>query len=120
MLKSSLLNEEARRKDNTSNSDYKALFTDSCDSNRGRDRQRSPKNRDKPNRGRSLEEGSRVSTVGRRHYKKDKRGGEGIEPKRISDNKNTSFIGASVEELMFVKEQSCVNLASDESRWVVD
>ena len=50
MLKSSLLNEEARRKDNTSNFDYKALFKDLGDSNRGRDRQRNPQNRDKPNR----------------------------------------------------------------------
>ena len=46
MVKLSLLNEEARRKDRESISDPKALVTES-DTNRGRGRNRSPQNRDK-------------------------------------------------------------------------
>ena len=45
-VKSSLLNEEARRKDKESISDSKALVTEG-DMNRGRSRNRSPQNREK-------------------------------------------------------------------------
>ena len=45
-VKSSLLNEEARRKDRESGTDSKALVTES-DTNRGRGRNRSPQNREK-------------------------------------------------------------------------
>ena len=46
MVKLSLLNEEARRKDRESISDHKVLVTKG-DSNRGKGRQRSPQNRDR-------------------------------------------------------------------------
>ena len=39
--------------------------------------------------------------------------------KNISENKNTSVIVATGEELLFISEQSCVNLANDECTWVV-
>ena len=40
--------------------------------------------------------------------------------KNISENKNTSVIVATGEELLFISEQSSVNLAKDESTWVAD
>ena len=54
-VKSSLLNEEARRKDKESISDSKTLVTEG-DLNRGRGRERSPRNRDK-SRSRSKSKG---------------------------------------------------------------
>ena len=40
--------------------------------------------------------------------------------KKISDNKNTSAIMTSEEELLLISEQNKVNLVGDESTWVVD
>ena len=55
-----------------------------------------------------------------RHYRKDKGGVEGVEPKKISDSKNTSAVATSEEELLFISELSCVNVANDESTWVIN
>ena len=55
-----------------------------------------------------------------RHYRKDKGGVDGVEPKKIPDNKNTLAIVVIEEELLFISEQNEVNLAGEESTWVVD
>ena len=55
-----------------------------------------------------------------RHFRKDKGGIDGVQPKRIQDNKNTSAIATSEEESLLISEQNEVNLVSDESTWVVD
>ena len=54
------------------------------------------------------------------HFKRDKRNDGSTEQNKISEEKNTSAIVASEEELLFISEQACVNLASDECTWVVD
>ena len=54
-----------------------------------------------------------------RHFRKDKGGTDGVQPKKIPNNKNTSAITTS-EELLLISEQNEVNLVSDESIWVVD
>ena len=54
------------------------------------------------------------------HYRKDKGGANGVESRKISDSKNTLAIAASEEEMLFISEQSEVNLADEESTWVVD
>ena len=43
-----------------------------------------------------------------------------VKPRKISDDKNTSAIVTSEEEMLFICEQVSVNLASAESSWVVD
>ena len=53
-------------------------------------------------------------------YRKDKVGVDGVEPTKISDRKNTSTIATSEEELLLISEQNNVNLAGEESTWVVD
>ena len=54
-----------------------------------------------------------------RHFRKDKGGADGVQPKRIPDNKNTSAIAES-EELFLINEKNEVNLVGDESMWVID
>ena len=54
-----------------------------------------------------------------RHYRKDKGGVDGVVPKNIPDNKNTSTIAATEEEMLFISEQKEVNLSDKESTWVV-
>ena len=55
-----------------------------------------------------------------RHYKKEKGGPESVELRKIFDNKSTSAIVASDEEMLLISQQNEVNPASDESSWVVD
>ena len=55
-----------------------------------------------------------------RHLQKDKGGADGVQQKKILDNKNTSAIATSEEELLLISEQNEVNLVGDESTWVVD
>ena len=54
------------------------------------------------------------------HFRKEKGGANGIELKKISDKKNTSAIAMSEEQLLFISKQNEVNLACEESIWVVD
>ena len=50
-----------------------------------------------------------------RHFQKDKGGGNGVQLKKILDNKNTSAIATSEEELLLISEQNEVNLVGGES-----
>ena len=50
----------------------------------------------------------------------DKGGVEGVEPKKVSDSLDTSTIAASEEELLFISELGCVNLAIDKSTQIDD
>ena len=47
-------------------------------------------------------------------------GADGVQSKKIPDNKNTSAIITSEEELLVISEQNEVNLVGDESTWVID
>ena len=55
-----------------------------------------------------------------RHFRKDKGGADGVQSKRIPDNKNTSAIVASEEKFVVISEQNEVNLFGYELTWVVD
>ena len=98
------------------------------DMNRGRSRNNSPQNREK-SRTRSKSRGRPTCfNYGKsghfqkncRHFRKDKGGADGVQPKKIPDNKNTLAIVTSEEELFLISEQIEGNLVGDESTWVVD
>ena len=55
-----------------------------------------------------------------RHLRKDKGMADEVESGKISDDKNTSAIATSEEEMLFICEQASVNLANAECSWVVD
>ena len=55
-----------------------------------------------------------------RHLKKDKGVRNNAEPRKIPNDRNTSAIATSNEELLFICEQTSVNLASGECTWVID
>ena len=54
-----------------------------------------------------------------RHFRKDKGGAGGAEPKKISDRRGTLAIATSEEELLLITKDSELYLVSDESTWVV-
>ena len=137
-MKSSLLNEEARRKDSESNTNKKALVAEG-DMIRGRGRNRSP--RTKISRGLGQGQGGRPICFycgkpghfqkNYRHFQKEKGGVNGVElkekggadsvqPKWILKSNNTSAIATSEEELVLINEQNIMNLVGDESTWVID
>ena len=123
----SLLNKEARRKDRETEPDSKALVA-KTDTIRGRGQNRSPQNR--------VKSGTRSKSRGRptcfycgkpghfqkncRHFRRDKGGADGAEPKKISEKRGTSAIATSEEELLLITEESELHLVSDETTWVVD
>ena len=50
----------------------------------------------------------------------DKCASNDVEPKKISQEKGTSPVATSEEELLFICEQASVNLANEECTWVID
>ena len=54
------------------------------------------------------------------HLKKDKGASNDVEPGKISEEKGTSAMTTSEEELMFICKQVSVNLANEECTWVID
>ena len=129
-----MLDEEARRKDKDTSSDSKALLTES---ERGRQRNRSPQNREKS--------GTRSKSRGRptcfycgkpghfqkncRHFQKDKETDDtdskrtldrNDKDRRGPDQERATEIAASEEEFMLITQESEVNLVIDEMTWVVD
>ena len=54
------------------------------------------------------------------NLRKDKTLANEVEPGKISDDKNTSAIATSEEEMLFICEQTGVNLVNVECSWVVD
>mgnify|MGYP000589007249 CR=1 FL=1 len=108
------------------------LGTWSCsqwfDQNRGRGRNRSPHKWDKSRK--------RLKSRGRptcfycrklghfqkncRHFRRDKRGADGAELKKISEKRGTTAIATSEEDLPLITEESELHLVSDETTWVVD
>ena len=55
-----------------------------------------------------------------RRLKKDKGASNDVEPRKIFEEKGTSAIASSEEELLFICEQTSVNLANEECTWVID
>ena len=55
-----------------------------------------------------------------RHLKKDKDASKDVESRKISEEKGTSTIATSEEELLLISEHICVNLANDLCTWIVD
>ena len=126
-VKTSVLNEEVRRKDKGVMSQTESNLTQHMD--RGRDRRRRSPQRTDKSHARSKSRGKPVCFYcGKpghfqkdcRHLKKDKSVGNKVEPRKIPDDKNTSAIATSNEELLFICEQTSVNLASGECTWVID
>ena len=55
-----------------------------------------------------------------RHLKKDKDASKDVESRKISEEKGTSTIATSEEEILFICEQASTNLAIEEFTWVID
>ena len=61
-----------------------------------------------------------------KHYQKDcrhlkdKGTSKDVKPKKISEEKGTSAIATSEEEILFICEQASTNLASEECTWVIN
>ena len=126
VVKTSILNEETRRKDKNVLSQSEANVTQEF--SRGRREHRSPENGDRFY-GRSKSRGKPTCFYcGKpghlqkncRHLRKDKGMADEVEPRKISDDKNTSAIATSEEEMLFICEQDSVNLVNAECSWVVD
>ena len=100
--------------------DSKALVTET-NTNRGGGRNRIPQNRE--------ESGTRLKSRGRptyfycgkqghfqkncRHFRRDKRGADYAELKKISKKRGTTAIGTSKEELLLITEESKLHLVND-------
>ena len=124
IVKSSLLNEEARQKYRETGTNSKALVTES-DTNRGRGRNQSSQTREKS--------GTRSKSRGRptcfycgkpghfqknyRHFGRDRGGADDAEPKKISEKRGTTTIATSEEELLLITEGSELHLVSDKTTW---
>ena len=126
VVKKSILNEETRRKDKSALSESEANVAQNL--GRGRSKHRSPENRDK-SYARSKSRGRLTCFYcGKpdhfqrncRHLKQDKGIAHDVEPRKFSDDKNTSTIGTIEEELLFICKQASVNLANVECSWVVN
>ena len=126
VVKTSVLNEETRRKDKGALSQSEANVTQ--EPSRGRSKHRSPENGNRfyarsKSRGRLTcfycgKPGHFQKNC--RHLRKDKGMADEVESGKISDDKNTSAIATSEEEMLFICEQASVNLANAECSWVVD
>ena len=95
---------------------------------RGRSKHKSPENRDK-SYARSKSKGRLTCFYSGkpghfqrncRHLKQDKGIADDVEHRKIFDDKNTSIIATSEEELLFICEKASVNLANVECSWVID
>ena len=126
VVKTSILNEESRRKD-------KGVFSQT-ESNvaqrtgRRRNRQRSPQIRDK-SQARCKSRGKltcfycgkpRHFQKDCRHLKKDKDAAKDVKPRIFFEENGTFAIGTSEEEILFICEQASTHLACEESTWVID
>ena len=127
-IKTSLLNEETRRKEMGSCIHSEAHYV-AQDSNRRRSKSRASRGRDN-SRDKSKSK-SRIichyydkpSHVKRfcRKIKRDKlkeRKGDSSESK--SDEKNTTTLAANDDDLLFIGDKECLNIACDECNWVID
>ena len=127
VVKTSILNEETRRKGQSVLSQSEANVAKNIGRGRSKHR-RSLQNRDKSH-ARSKSRGRLTccycGKTGHfqkncRRLNKDKGIAGDVEPRNIYDEKNTSAIAASEEELLFISKQARVNLVNDECSWVVD
>ena len=55
-----------------------------------------------------------------RHFRRDKGGADGAQPKKILEKRGTSAIATSEEELLLITDESEMHLVSDEKTWVVE
>ena len=55
-----------------------------------------------------------------RHLKKNKGTSKDVEPRKLYEEKGTSAIATSEEEIFFICEQESANLACEECTWVID
>ena len=52
--------------------------------------------------------------------RKDKGVGNGVEPMNVPDEKGTSAVATSTDEILFICKLGSTNLASEECTWVID
>ena len=110
VVKTSILNEESRRKEKSVLSKSKSNVAQHT--GRGRNRQRSPQRREMSH-ARSKSRGKLTCFYcGKpghfqkdcRHLKKDKDASKDVDPRNISDGKGTSVVATSEEEILFICE----------------
>ena len=124
MLKSSLLHEEARRKEHESNFDHKALVIEN-NSARGRNHARGPQNHENNSKGRSKSRHRKDFTChycgGPNHYERDCRKKKRDQKSGTTDNKkNDSTTAACDGDIILACDDACVSLASQETDWIID
>ena len=113
VVKTSILNEESRRKDKSVIS--VRVKCDSTYPDRGRNNKEVQRGEKSPMQDPSLGHFQKDS----RHLKKDKGVSNDVEPRKISEEKGTSVVAASEEEILFICEQARANLASEACTWVI-
>jgi transposase InsO family protein len=126
VVKTSILNEETRRKDKGALSQSEANVTQELSGERSTHRSPETGNRfyaRSKSRGRLTcfycgKPGHFQKNC--RHLRKDKGMADEVESGKISNDKNTSAIATSEEEMLYICEQASVNLANAECSWIVD
>ena len=127
MLKSSLLHEEARRKEHESNYEHKALAIEN-NPNRGRSHARGPQNHRNTSKGRSKSRNRKDSKKdftchycgGPNHYERDCRKKKRDQKSGTTDNKkNDSTTAACDGDIILACDDACVSLASQETDWII-
>ena len=113
VVKTSILNEESRRKDKSVIS--VRVKCDSTYPDRGRNNKEVQRGEKSPMQDPSPGHFQKDS----RHLKKDKGVSNDVEPRKISEEKGTSVVAASEEEILFICEQARANLASEACTWVI-
>ena len=127
-VKASLLNEETRRKE-IGSSNYSEAHYVAQESNRGRSKNRPSRGRDN-SRDKSKSKGriichycDKPGHIKRfcRKMKRDKskdRKGDSSESK--SEEKNTTALAISDDDLLFIGDKECLNVAGDDCNWAID
>ena len=127
MLKSSLLHEEARRKEHESNYEHKALVIEN-NPNRGRSHTRGPQdhknNVERRSKSRSRNDSKKDFSCrycgGRNYYERECRKTKGDKKNgTINDKKNDFMIATCDGDIIIVCDDPCDSLACQQTDWVI-
>ncbi|KAK8973436.1 hypothetical protein V6N11_064680 [Hibiscus sabdariffa] len=124
LAKSGVLNEEVRRRSQGSTSQFEVLVTE----NKGRNKEKDGNGRDKSrSKSRSRYKNLESHHCGKKgnikkycfKFKRDNKGG-GDKHEQNDDEKSKRVVAATREDLWVICDHNLVNLACDETSWVID
>jgi len=125
-VKSSVLNEEMRRKAHGTSSHFEVLVTE----NRGRSQKKEPKGSKQNNRSKSKSRYKNVEChychkhrhIQRNYFlwKKVNKDKKGKENEKHHDNDDRVTTAICDDDLIILRDHDSVNLVSDESMWIID